>query len=149
MPVLKKITAIFQILETIFELFRAYVQVRLTHFSNWSHMLVPSSEFESSSPSGEQSTLARLVCARIARIGKPGGEHLSCLIKAIAAKRMLSRRSIATTVKIGINKAGGATGGLWEAHAWLDLGDRTILGGDTKAEYVRFRRQGESSVTDA
>lgn len=142
-----KLAALPQYLEALFELIRAYVQVRHRQFSNWSKILASSPALRDAAFSDTQRKLSRLICSRVERLGNLGGERVGCLIKAIAAKRMLARRSIQTSVQIGINKSSRNSGGIWEAHAWLDLGDQTILGGDTKTEYIKFNdRHGQSGA---
>jgi len=49
----------------------------------------------------------------------------SCLVKAMAAHRMLKRRHIAHKVHIGV---GNNSGDSISAHAWLSSGDRIIIG---------------------
>ena len=57
-----------------------------------------------------------------------------CLVQALAAQAMLSRRGIASRVHLGARKGPG--GGI-EAHAWLTAGGRTVTGGriDGYAEF--------------
>ena len=50
-----------------------------------------------------------------------------CLVQAIAGQRMLARRGIASEIAVGTAKNAA---GHFEAHAWLNAGGQTILGGD-------------------
>lgn len=59
----------------------------------------------------------------------------TCLVQALAAQRWLARIGIASELKLGARKSEAA--GL-DAHAWLDAGGRTVIGGDSDA-YQPFR----------
>lgn len=54
-----------------------------------------------------------------------------CLYQAMAAKRMLARRGIASTLHIGAARREGQLNG----HAWLSHGERIIIGADGAGEY--------------
>jgi hypothetical protein len=56
-----------------------------------------------------------------------------CLDQAIAAKFMLSRRGIPTTLYFGVKTE--ENGGL-SAHAWLRSGTIDVVGGETRAAYT-------------
>lgn len=57
----------------------------------------------------------------------------NCLVQALAAKRWLARHGIDSRVELGARKAGEAL----DAHAWLTVGDRVVVGGDVKG-YAPF-----------
>ena len=62
----------------------------------------------------------------------------NCLVRAIAARRMLARRGLRSELRIGVAKdaADGFT-----AHAWLDGEDGAILiGAFEPGRYVRLER---------
>jgi hypothetical protein len=61
----------------------------------------------------------------------PDGSN--CLIRALAAGRMLSHYGYASTLQIGVTKA--LDGGL-AAHAWLESDGRVIIGGFALDRYV-------------
>jgi hypothetical protein len=56
-----------------------------------------------------------------------------CLDQAVAAKIMLARRGIPTTMYFGVKTDGPA--GL-SAHAWLRSGTTEVVGGETRAGYT-------------
>ena len=51
----------------------------------------------------------------------------SCLPRAIAAKKMLHRRGVGSSLSLGVMRG---EGGALEAHAWLRVGGRTVTGGE-------------------
>jgi hypothetical protein len=59
-----------------------------------------------------------------------------CLPRALAAQAMLRRRGIASKVCLGVARDGSSM----EAHAWVEIGSRVIVGG---AEAARFTRLAE------
>jgi hypothetical protein len=57
----------------------------------------------------------------------------NCLAQALAARRMLGRRGIGSTLHLGVRK--GERGRL-EAHAWLRCGDLPVTGGHGHEGYA-------------
>ena len=51
----------------------------------------------------------------------------TCLVQALAARRWLARRGVASELVLGARKPGGAE---LDAHAWLKAGERIVVGGD-------------------
>jgi len=141
-----KSTAIAQYLEALIELVRARVLLRRRHFSSWSQLLGEQTQSTLEAPSGDRLRAARNLCARVDRLGrKLGNERATCLVKAVAAKRMLARRSIPATIRLGINHAVPAEGASWEAHAWMEIGDKVVLGANAGHPHVPFDRFARSS----
>lgn len=62
------------------------------------------------------------------------GRRHRCLILAISAARMLSRRDTPWAIHVGIDQA---TEGLL-AHAWLTTGSRIVLGGRMGRRFTRL-----------
>ena len=56
----------------------------------------------------------------------------NCLAQAIAAKRMLHRRQLPSTLFLGVRKGEQDE---FEAHAWIDFGPITLTGGNDQAGY--------------
>ncbi len=50
----------------------------------------------------------------------------NCLTQAVAAKRLLTRRGIPSTLHLGVAEGGQERS--FEAHAWLEAGGRVITG---------------------
>ena len=57
-----------------------------------------------------------------------------CLPRAMALHWMLKRRGIGSTLAIGIAK-GQAGEQLHDLHAWVVVGDKTVLGADPERDY--------------
>lgn len=55
-----------------------------------------------------------------------------CLVSALAAQRWLAGKGVATVIEIGARRDAG---GKLDAHAWLNYGDKVIIGGSV-AGYV-------------
>jgi hypothetical protein len=49
----------------------------------------------------------------------------TCLTQALALHILLRRRAINSKIRIGVAKDNG---GIWEAHAWVESGDRVVIG---------------------
>jgi hypothetical protein len=61
-----------------------------------------------------------------------------CLPRALAAHAMLRRRGIPSRLCLGVARDGGDL----RAHAWIEVGDRTIVGGEEAAGFVRLTAYG-------
>lgn len=62
------------------------------------------------------------------------GMRASCLPQALAAHAMLRRRDIPSRLCLGVARSDGAVA----AHAWIDAGDRTIVGGEEAGNFTRL-----------
>ena len=58
----------------------------------------------------------------------------SCLVRALVAEAMLERRGHETALRFGVN---GADRDM-EAHAWLESGGETVVGGENREAYTRL-----------
>ena len=58
----------------------------------------------------------------------------SCLARALVAEAMLERRGHETALRFGVD---GADQDL-EAHAWLESGGETVVGGENREAYTRL-----------
>jgi Transglutaminase-like superfamily len=75
-------------------------------------------------PPGEDEVReARLVGRDVARAGRRLPWHPTCLRQAIAVQRMLRRRGIDARLHLGVTSI--AVG---EAHAWVTVGEQTVVG---------------------
>lgn len=61
-----------------------------------------------------------------------------CLVQALAAQHWLAAKGIGSTIHLGVKPSGAPL----DAHAWLKVGDRIILGGDV-AGYSEFPLHGQ------
>jgi hypothetical protein len=60
--------------------------------------------------------------------------HAACLPRALAAQAMLRRRGIASTLCLGVARENGAL----SAHAWLELGQVIVVGGNEAPQFSRL-----------
>lgn len=56
----------------------------------------------------------------------------TCLVKALAAHRMLLKRAIPHSIHFGVNTVGQAG---MQAHAWLSAGNEIIIGKEVAGEF--------------
>ena len=82
----------------------------------------------------QRSVDALLPASRIAWLVEKAGQYCpagtSCLKEALVLSRLLARRGIPTTLRIGVGRQADA----FAAHAWLEQDGRVILGdGDIDA----------------
>lgn len=57
-----------------------------------------------------------------------------CLVQAVVAKIFLRKRGIGSTLYLGVRKS--EENSTLQAHAWLDVGDTTILGGENSDQFT-------------
>lgn len=93
------------------------------------HRVAPMSE--------EQALLARRVSEAVQRAAKNVPSRAVCIHQAIAAKIMLARRGIASTMHFGVQKGSPASDGM-RAHAWLDAADVEITGYGEAAQFTEI-----------
>lgn len=53
----------------------------------------------------------------------------TCLVKAIAGRKLLALKGYASSIRVGVRDADA---GGFQAHAWLVSGDLVVLGGSTQ-----------------
>jgi hypothetical protein len=62
-----------------------------------------------------------------------------CLPKALAAQAMLRRRGIPSRVCLGVARKGEQL----TAHAWTEVGDQVVVGGDESQDFTRLSAFGD------
>lgn len=77
---------------------------------------------------------AQWVAWAVDRLGTLGGVNGLCLPRAVAAHAMLRRRGIASRLCLGVARSGAA----FAAHAWIEVGEERIIGGDETAGFTRL-----------
>ncbi len=85
----------------------------------------------------EQSALAREISWAVTRAARYVPFRAVCLPQAIAAKAMLRRRHIASTMHFGVAKKPGEA---MAAHAWLDAAQIEVTGYPVEAGFVEMAR---------
>lgn len=61
----------------------------------------------------------------------------TCLVKALAISKMFSKRHIPHSIHFGMKKDDS---GKFEAHAWVTVGGRVVVGGENAGEYRKVGR---------
>ncbi|WP_254639642.1 lasso peptide biosynthesis B2 protein [Cohnella sp. GbtcB17] len=92
-------------------------------------------------PSADKATLRRIADA-IYRAAKHAPWDCRCLVRAIAALKMLKRRGIESTLYLGTGR--GERGEL-AAHAWLRSGNFYLTGADEMKGYTPVAVFGQSA----
>ncbi len=106
------------------------------------HRLIPTeSEIAASAGAPRQDQIDRAihVGAVVARTASHCFWHPTCLPQALAAMWMLRRVNIPANLQLGVKKSGPAI----EAHAWLEIHEQVIIGGQTRHEYLALNPTGE------
>lgn len=70
---------------------------------------------------------------------RPGMRAL-CLPRALAAHAMLRRRGIANRLCLGVARDGGKL----DAHAWIEVGGRQIVGGEEAGGFTQIAAFGDA-----
>jgi hypothetical protein len=82
---------------------------------------------------GSETPRERIGWAVDAADGAVPGDR-SCLTRALVAEAMLKRRGRETALRFGVD---GADRDM-EAHAWLESGGETVVGGENREAYTRL-----------
>lgn len=70
------------------------------------------------------------------RINLLAGGRFTCLMLAMAGKRVLNRRGLANTLVLGVRPDGGAGEDPFGAHAWLRAGPHVVVGMQERAGHI-------------
>lgn len=87
----------------------------------------------------EQIDRATHVSNAVVRVASHCFWHPTCLPQALAAMWMLRRANIPAYLQLGVKKSGPTI----EAHAWVELYEQVIIGGQTRHEYQELNRTGK------
>ena len=75
----------------------------------------------------------------VTAVNRTAGGRFTCLMQGMAAKAMLTRRKVPSTLVLGAKLSRGeepAETGAMAAHAWLRVGPVVVLGGEVRGEFV-------------
>lgn len=65
------------------------------------------------------------------------GSHFTCLMLALAARKMLSRRGISAILVLAVRpKRESRFANGMDAHAWVTVGNTTVVGGEEMAGFI-------------
>ena len=67
----------------------------------------------------------------------------TCLVRALAARRLLARHGYPSTLHLGVARTSDGLA----AHAWLDHAGGTLIGGGEAGRYTPLPGQGTSATT--
>lgn len=130
-------------LRTITDLLRASRELAVARWRLGS--LAPASlampiEPEKSAPVGTDD-VDRIIWA-VRAMGARVPWRSDCLVQALAAQRWLRRQGIGSAIHVGVRSAPPAI----DAHAWLTIGDKVVLGGEAGdyAELPLVRPEGRT-----
>lgn len=62
----------------------------------------------------------------------------TCLVQALAGRRLCAQAGYASTLHLGVRQTGG-----FAAHAWLECEGRLLIGGEEAEEYAELLALGE------
>ena len=111
-------------LEAIWALLRARQALKKHPFSRIRETLAPDSGEARRVTDGDIET-ARRVGRAVSVMSRHVPWSAECLVRAFAARRMLQKRGIPSTVCVGVAKE---TSEVLESHAWLRCGDAVVTG---------------------
>ena len=111
-------------LEAVAELTRASIELRVAPSSRAVGLLGTPSRGEADGEArGEQVREAEQVGRDVARAAARLPWHPTCLRQALAVRRMLLRRGIASQLHLGVTSPT-----VGEAHAWVTVGGEPVVG---------------------
>ena len=107
----------------------SWLLVRALPFRFWSRWLGTQSPGEVDLAGTERVPRVQDICLAITSIGIRLGDRLTCLMLAMAAQWMLSRRRISSSLVLGTRTEQDAQQRLiLKAHAWVRVGSGIVLG---------------------
>jgi Transglutaminase-like superfamily len=119
-------------IEAAGELMRASLQLRRTPSPKLAGLLgTPHADDPSMAVGVEQLREAARVGRTVARVARRVPSSPTCLPQALAVQRMLRRRGIPSRLHLGVTSP--AVG---EAHAWVTVAERPVVGGAGIERYV-------------
>jgi hypothetical protein len=89
---------------------------------------------------GRRQAEARRIGRAVERAARHLPMNVRCLPQAIAAKAMLGRRGIASTMHFGVQLSDGGSNGRISAHAWVTVGETGVIGLAASAGFTVLAR---------
>lgn len=115
--------------ETTLALVAAQILVFVVPFRLTARLFRPATPVTSSRPSAGRSG-GIVIGRRVKRVAGHLPWTSTCLVHALAGALLLSRRGVASHIRFGVHKDGEELA----AHAWLMVGDATVLGAGPEAD---------------
>ncbi len=120
--------------EAFFQLTKAWITVRLLPSKKYLSKIEP---FNSAFNAQSGIKRSKLIAGVINGIATRTPWTSTCLIKAVAADKMLQKRGIRSQLHFGVIKGKGKT---LEAHAWLSVEGAVIVGGENHESFVEIKK---------
>jgi hypothetical protein len=117
--------------EALVELVRAYMLVRILGWSRYSRTLGTAQPGDAVLTWDEDRTAARAVGRAVDRWRRVEPRAATCLVRAIAGQRMLTRRGIPSALVLGLRIYGVSQS--LGAHGWLRVGAEVVIGKEEMA----------------
>jgi hypothetical protein len=120
--------------EAFFNLTIAWMQVRSMPSKNYLPHLGSSNSKPNSIRKYEKS---REIAAVINGLSSRTIWTSTCLIKVLAAHKMLERRGISHLLHFGVKRS---SDNKMEAHAWLSVSEEVLIGGENLEEFMEIKK---------
>ena len=108
----------------------------LLPFRTLSSLIQTGDKKTASMPERESGEITDNIARRVRSVSKKLPWNSSCLVQAAAAKLLLRRRGIPSSICFGVRKNGAQINQLG-AHAWLMIDEDIVLGGDIADQYTQ------------
>lgn len=122
-------------LEALYRLCHAWALVRFFAFRRWKARLGSSSPGEVIAARTERTSEINSIRRAINQLNRLFGGPFTCLMVAMAAKDMLRRRGIVSSLVLGVNTGQENAKDAMHAHAWLCVGQAVLLGEEERKNY--------------
>lgn len=123
------------VFEALYYLCRSWILVRFFEFRRWKGRLGTSSTGEVFASHTKPPSEVHSVRRAINQLNQIFGGSFTCLMVAMAAKEMLRRRGIASSLVLGVNTGEVEQKSAMRAHAWLYVGQVVLLGDEERKNY--------------
>ena len=124
-------------LEAHWALARARIKVLGVPVRNWRGTLE-----DEAGPAVQDAAMVAAIGLEIERAARNLPGTSKCLPLALAARTMLSRRSIASELMLGVRRS---EAGIPAFHAWLKVGDTFVTGACDESEYSPLTRAAQAA----
>lgn len=119
--------------EALFHLFFFRIQVSFQPSKQYLPRNAGQSGFLSEEKKSQSNSVAKIINGLSVRVPWSA----TCLVKVLAADKMLKKRGIPHTIHFGVKKS---PAGEMEAHAWLSVNNRVVIGGENLVDYKEINR---------
>jgi hypothetical protein len=119
--------------ETVLHLFVFRIKVSFLPSKNYLPKNTRQTGFLSEEKKNQSNSVARIINGLSVRVPWPA----TCLVKVLAANKMLLKRGIPHTIHFGVKKSAA---GEMEAHAWLSVNNRVVIGGENLLDFKEINR---------